>query len=244
MPCRGAGAARIRCAVPTTEPPVPAEGPTPHAIAEWRAQHEAWRVSHAEWKSAKRGGPCRPRPRRRREQGEGSQELTAQAEAARAARRASRPRTSAAYVVTVLGVALIGGAIAALRALSVPDTAEVAIPIAFAVATLRSRPACSSRRCAVAVRGPRLHRDRVDGRDAHRHRGASIMPQGALVPPGYSISLDHSQRLVQPFGDAYMFASPGHDDIPVIELTQGTGDIWLTIDDDTASSSTRPMPER
>ena len=62
--------------------------------------------------------------------------------------------------------------------------------------------------------------------------GASIMPQGALVAPGTGISLDHSQRLVQPFGDAYMFAFPtGADDIPVIELTQGTGDTWLTIDE-------------
>ncbi len=62
--------------------------------------------------------------------------------------------------------------------------------------------------------------------------GASIMPQGALVPPGYGISLDHSQRLVQPFGDAYMFAFPtGADDTPVVELTQGTGDTWLTIDE-------------
>ena len=34
------------------------------------------------------------------------------------------------------------------------------------------------------------------------------MPQGVLVPPGYGISLDHSQRLVQPFGDAYMYAFP------------------------------------
>ena len=186
------------------------------------------------------GRPVRPRPTGRHalaqllENKARAQELTAQAEAARAARRASRPRTSAAYVVTVLGVALIGGAIAALRALSVPDTAGFAIPIAFAVATL----AIAVGMLIAALRRRRagfLAFTAIVGTVSMltATAGASIMPQGALVPPGYGISLDHSQRLVQPFGDAYMFAFPtgGWRRSPVIELTQGTGDTWLTIDE-------------
>ena len=138
-----ASAATSAAAYPTTEPPVPAVGADADAIAEWRAQHEAWRVSHAEWKTGQAEADRDARARAAAENKARAQQLTAQAEAARAVRRASRPRTSAAYVVTVLGLALIGGAIAALRALGVPDIAAFAIPIAFAVATLLpSRPAC------------------------------------------------------------------------------------------------------
>ncbi|MCD2443336.1 PspC domain-containing protein [Agromyces sp. SYSU K20354] len=219
--------------VPATEPPVPAQGADADAIAEWRAQHEAWRVSHAEWKAGQAEADREARARAAEENKARAQELAAQAEAARAARRASRPRTSAAYVVTVLGVALIGGAIAALRALGVPETAGFAIPIALAVATLA---------IAVGMLLAALRRRRAGFLAftaivstvamVTATAGASIMPQGALVPPGYGISLDHSQRLVQPFGDAYMFALPtGGVDTPVIELTQGTGDTWLTIDE-------------
>jgi len=219
---------------PTTEPPVPAVGADADAIAEWRAQHEAWRLSHAEWKAGQAEADRAARARAAAENKARAQELTAQAEAARAVRRASRPRTSAAYVVTVLGIALIGGAIAALRALSVSDTAGFAIPIAFAVATLaialgmliaalRRRRAGFLAFTAIVATITMLTAT----------AGASIMPQGTLVPPGYGIPLDQSQRLVQPFGDAYMFAFPtGADDAPVVELTQGTGDTWLTIDED------------
>ena len=218
---------------PTTEPPVPAVGADADAIAEWRAQHEAWRVSHAEWKSGQAEADRAARARAAVENKARAQELTAQAEAARAARRASRPRTSAAYVVTVLGVALIGGAIAALRALSVPDTAAFAIPIAFAVATL----AIAVGMLIAALRRRRagfLAFTAIVGTVSMLIAaiGASIMPQGSLVPPGYGISLDHSQRLVQPFGDAYMFAFPtGGEETPIVELTQGTGDAWLTVDE-------------
>ena len=186
------------------------------------------------------GSPARPRPigpralapppRTRRR----AQELTAQAEAARAVRRASRPRTSAAYVVTVLGIALIGGAIAALRALSVPDTAGFAIPIAFAVATLAIALGMLDRGAAPSPGGflaftaivatVTMLTATAGPRSCRRARSCR---------PGYGIPLDQSQRLVQPFGDAYMFAFPaGADDTPVVELTQGTGDTWLTIDED------------
>ena len=167
---------------PTIEPPVPAVGADADAIAEWRAQHEAWRVSHAEWKSGQAEADRAARARAAAENKARAQELTAQAEAARAVRRASRPRTSAAYVVTVLGVALIGGAIAALRALGVPDTAGFAIPIAFAVATL----AIAAGMLIAALRRRRagfLAFTAIVATVAMltSTAGASIMPQGALV---------------------------------------------------------------
>lgn len=228
-----AAAASTRPApAPTTEPPVPAEGADAAAIAEWRVQHEAWRASHAEWKAGQAEADRAARAVAAAENKARAQELTAQAEAARAARRASRPRTSAAYVVTVLGVALIGGAIAALRALGLPDAADFAIPIALAVVTitlalgmliaaLRRRRAGFLAFTAIVATVSMLT----------AAIGASIMPQGSLVPPGYGISLDHSQRLVQPIGDAFMYAFPTvGTETPVVELTQGVGDTWLTVD--------------
>ena len=212
---------------------MPAVGADADAIAEWRAQHEAWRVSHAEWKSGQAEADRAARARAAAENKARAQELTAQAEAARAARRASRPRTSAAYVVTVLGVALIGGAIAALRALSVPDTADFAIPIAFAVATLAIAAgmliaALRRRRSGV----PRLHRDRVHGRDAHRHRGgvdhAAGRPRAArLRHPARPLATARAavrRRL-------HVRPPDRRRRHPVVELTQGTGDTWLTIDE-------------
>ncbi|MFB9311245.1 phage shock protein PspC (stress-responsive transcriptional regulator)/FtsH-binding integral membrane protein [Agromyces hippuratus] len=222
-------------AVPTTEPPVPAEGADAAAIAEWRAQHEAWRVSHAEWKSGQEQAERAARAQAAAENKAKARELTAQADAARAARRASRPRASAAFVFTVLGLALVGGSIAAIWALNTPDVAGFAIPIALAVATLL---------LAVGMVVAALRRRR-SGALAFTTLlsalamtvaviAASVLPAGVLVPPNYSVSLDRSQRLVQPYGDAYVYATPWFRDVaPVVELTQGTGDTWITIDPDT-----------
>ncbi|MFB6610096.1 PspC domain-containing protein [Agromyces sp. NPDC056379] len=221
--------------VPSTEPPVPAEGADAAAIAEWRAQHEAWRVSHSEWKSGQEQAERAARAQAAAENKAKARELTAQADAARAARRASRPRASAAFVFTVLGLALVAGSIAAIWSLATPDVAGFAIPIALAVATL-----LLSAGMVVAA----LRRRRSGGLAfmtllsaiamTVAAVAASIMPQGALVPPGYSVALNQSQRLVQPFGDAYIHATPWWRDVPpVVELQQGAGSTWITVEPDT-----------
>ncbi|MDQ0894708.1 PspC domain-containing protein [Agromyces ramosus] len=216
----------------TAEPPVPAEGADAAAIAEWRAQHEAWRLSHAAWKTAQQDADRAARARAAAENKERAIALTALAEEARAERRASRPRASAAYVCTAIGIALVAGSIAAIWALGAADVADFAIPIAFAVATivlalgmfvaaLRRRRSGSLAFFATLTTASMLV----------AVAGASIMPQGALVPPSYGIAVDHSQRLVQPFGDAYFYVTPRFDSgTPTIELSQGTGDTWITID--------------
>lgn len=217
-----------------TEPPVPAEGADAAAIAEWRAQHEAWRVSHAEWKSGQDQAERAARTQAAAENKAKARELTAQADAARAARRASRPRASAAFVFTVLGLALIAGAIAAIWSLTTPTVAEFAIPIAVAVATLL---------LSIGMVVAALRRRRSGGLAFMTMLSAiamtvavlvaSLMPQGVLVPPGYSIALDHSQRLVQPYGEAYIHATPWWRDVPpVIELRQGNGDTYITLEPD------------
>ena len=226
-PARGSAGADA-----VAEPPVPGEGADAAAIAEWRAQHEAWRRSHAEWKSTQLDADRAARARAAAENKERAISLTALAEQARAERRASRPRASAAYVWTVIGVALVAGSIAALWALGAADVAGFAIPISLAVATIVF---------ALGMFVAALRRRRsgwlaffatlTTASMLAAVVAASIMPQGALVPPSYGIAVDHSQRLVQPFGDAYFYVTPRPGDgMPTIELTQGTGDTWMTID--------------
>ena len=212
---------------------MPAEGADPAALADWRVQHEAWRTSHAQWKAGQVEAERAARARAALENKQMARELAAQADAARAARRVSRPRASAAFGFTVIGVALIAGAVAALWALGGTGTAGFAIPIALAVATIA---------LAIGMVVAALRRRRSGALAFFTMlatvsmlvgvAAASIMPQGALVPPGYGISVGHSQRLVQPFGDAYVYAYPtGGTATPVVELTQGTGDTWLTVDE-------------
>lgn len=221
--------------VPTAEPPVPPEGADAAAIAEWRAQHEAWRVSRSEWKSNHHNAERAARAQAVAENRAKARALTAQADAARAARRASRPRASAAFVFTVLGLALVVGSIAAIWALATPDVAAFAIPIALAAATLLLSlgmivAALRRRRSGALAFLTALSTTAMTVAVIT----ASIMPQGMLVPPGHSVSLDRSQRLVQPFGDAYVYATPWfRDEAPVVELRQGDGDTWITIQPDT-----------
>jgi hypothetical protein len=135
-------------------------------------------------------------------------------------------------VCTAIGIALLAGSVAAIWALGAADVAGFAIPIALAVATtvlalgmfiaaLRRRRSGSLAFFATLTTASMVV----------AVAAASIMPQGALVPPSYGIAVDHSQRLVQPFGDAYFYVAPRLDaGMPAIELSQGTGDTWITID--------------
>lgn len=228
-------AAGFAAPVSSVEPAVPAEGADAAAIADWRAQHEAWRVSHAEWKSGQDDAERAARALAAAENKERARLLTAQADEARAGRRTSRPRASAAFVFTFLGLAIVAGSVGAIWSLGTPDVAGFAIPIALGVATLT---------LAVGMLIAGLRRRRSGGLAfmttltaiamAIGVLVASIMPQGAFVLPGYSVQLDHSQRLVQPYGDAYIHATPRFRDVaPLVELRQGTGDTWIMVEPNT-----------
>ncbi|SFR69630.1 phage shock protein C (PspC) family protein [Agromyces sp. CF514] len=216
---------------PTAEPPVPAMGADAAAIAEWREQHEAWRIAHTEWKAGQDEAMRAAKAQAAAENREKARALAAQADAARVARRASRPRASAAFVFTMLGVSLIGGAVAALWALGSADVAAFAVPIALAVATLA---------LALGMVVAALRRRRSGALAFFTSvsalamltgvLGASFGQQGLLIGPSTSIELSESQQLVQPIGDAYLTAFPlGDAQTPVVELVQGVGDAWINV---------------
>ncbi|MET4156780.1 PspC domain-containing protein [Agromyces sp. PvR057] len=217
--------------VSATEPPVPAMGADAAAIAEWREQHEAWRVAHREWTTGQEEAARAARAQAAAENREKARQLAASADAARAERRASRPRASAAFVFTVLGVSLIGGAIVALWALGDPEVAAYAVPVALAAGTLV---------LALGMIIAALRRRRSGGLAFLTLTAAIAMligvgsatfaTQGRLIGPDESIGLTTSQRLVQPIGNAYMRALPVPGSPAVVQLTQGIGDTWLGID--------------
>lgn len=219
---------------PGTEPLPPAEGADAAAIAEWRAHHEAWRVSHADWRAGQAEAERAARARAAEENKAKARALAAEADAARVARRASRPRASAALVFTVLGVALVAGGVAAILSLGDVDAAGFAIPIALAVTTITIAAgmiiaALLRRRSgALAFLGVLATSSMFIAVIA-----AAIVPQGSLVPPGSGLDLTVSQRVVQPFGDAYLVApATGASSPAVVELTQGTGSTFLTVLED------------
>ncbi|UOQ90444.1 PspC domain-containing protein [Agromyces endophyticus] len=219
---------------PTGEPEIPPMGADAAEIADWRARQEAWRESQAAWKSSQAEAARLARQEAAEENRARARQLAAQADAARAARRAARPRASAAFVFTMLGLAVVAGAVAAIWALGEPDTAEFTVPLAISVATmtlalgmivaalLRRRSGALAALTAVSL--------------VATFAGAAgvYAPNGTLIGPNASISLGYPQQLVQPVGDALitMGAYDGYpDDAQVVTLTQGTGDAYLMVDE-------------
>lgn len=239
----GTAAAAASAAAPAVppaaaEPPVPAEGADAAAIADWRAQHEAWRVSHAEWKAGRAEADRAAREQAAEETRVRALEFQAQAAAARAARRASRPRASAAYVFTLLGIAVVIGAIAAIWAFGDPETAAFSAAIALAAATLALS-------LGMVIAALRRRRSGILATITAVSLVAMLIstavsafaPYGTLVAPNQAISLGYPQQLLQPVGDAYVSVGSydGYpNDAQVITLTQGTGDTYITVDPNTS----------
>ncbi|MFF2493783.1 PspC domain-containing protein [Agromyces sp. NPDC058064] len=216
------------------EPPVPAEGADAAAIADWRAQHEAWRVSHAEWKAGQAEADRAARAQAAEENRARALEFQAQAAAARAARKASRPRASAAFVFTMLGIAVVVGAIAAIWAYGSPEAAAFSSAIALAAATLVLSlgmviAALRRRRSGIlaAVTATTLVAMLIST------AVSAFAPYGALIGPNQAISLGYPQQLLQPVGDAYVSVGSYDaypNDTQVITLTQGTGDTYIAVE--------------
>jgi phage shock protein PspC (stress-responsive transcriptional regulator) len=214
------------------EPPVPAMGADAAEIADWRAQHEAWRRSHNEWRQSQQDAERAARARAAMENKVKAQALIAESEEARRIRRAERPRASAAYVFTVLGVALVSATLAAFWALASPDLSGYAIAVAFAVGVIVLAAgmfvaAVSRRRSGFLAFLTALTTVIM--------LGVAVAPSSSVVPPSYGIPMLESHSVVQPVGDAYFTAYDAVRDAPgtpEVRLTQWVGDVHLTVLDD------------
>jgi hypothetical protein len=218
---------------PSLEPPVPAEGADADALAEWRVKHEAWRRSRDEWNRSQQNAERAARARAAAENKARAMELVAQADAARRIRRAERPRASAAYVGTVLGLALASGASASIWALGTNDLGDMSTAVGLAVMTL----VLAAGMFTAAVRRRRSgFLAFVTTVTTLGMLVAAITPGRTIVAPNVGISMLESQVVVQPVGDAYLVSDETLRQVtgtPEIELTQGIGNVLLTIMDDT-----------
>lgn len=109
----GADAETAADAAPSTPPaePLPPERGAGNAeIAEWRARHDAWRAQNDAWRRSQKDADRIARDQARRERETEAAAFAAAANDTRRIRRLSRPRASGAFVVSVLGVALVAGA--------------------------------------------------------------------------------------------------------------------------------------
>jgi phage shock protein PspC (stress-responsive transcriptional regulator) len=116
-------------------PTAPANGAASGDYDEWRQRHEAWRVEHDAWKRSQTEANRAARAQLAAQNAARAAEFQAQAEQERQQRRATRPRTSFAFVIAALGAAMLAGAVASLIALST-EAADVAVAIGLAAATV------------------------------------------------------------------------------------------------------------
>lgn len=114
---------------PVGSAPLPPPRPENDAdLDAWRAQHEAWRVQDAAWRRQQQDADRAARDRARQERAAAGAAFAAEAAERRRIRRASRPRTSGAFVALSIGAALIAGTATSLWSASIaPDEPGIAV---------------------------------------------------------------------------------------------------------------------
>ncbi|NNC13958.1 PspC domain-containing protein [Planctomonas sp. JC2975] len=201
-------------------------------MADWRARQDAWRADYAAW-TAQQEDARAIREQRSAELRAQAAVLTAEADEARRRRRAANPRTSAAYVFIVLGLALIGGGVAGAVALA-GSGAAYALPIGIAGAAavtgvgivtagiLRRRSGFLSFVSIVLVL---------------LAIGTALPPRGGgLVWPAVSYTDDASVHIYQPVGATQLrYESTGSY---VADVTQSAGEVTVLVTGDVTARIT------
>ena len=122
---------------PPPAEPLPVAGATDADLADWRARHAAWRVQHDSWRRQQQDADRAARDRARADRTAAASAFAAEAAERRRVRRATRPRTSVGYVVLVVGVALVVGALTALgRRTAVPDEPVMSVALGLFASAL------------------------------------------------------------------------------------------------------------
>jgi phage shock protein PspC (stress-responsive transcriptional regulator)/uncharacterized membrane protein len=181
----------------------PTDAPDP--AGDWRARQDEWRARQAQWRRQQADADAAAREQARREREERGRAFAAEAQSRANWRRRTRPRTSALYVIGVLGAALVGGAITAL------ETAHLDVVVAAGAALLVAGVACA---VGMAVAGILRRRSGFLTFVACTFLlvGASVGFVGVVQPiGGYSISVtagSAARTYTQLFGDNGITVSP------------------------------------
>ena len=109
-----APAAFIDDAPPAPPAPLPSGVQDPAEVAAWRIQHRAWKEQDQAWRRRQQDAERMARDQVRRERQAEAAVFAAEAAERRRIRRASRPRAGLAIVASVIGLAIVVGALVGL----------------------------------------------------------------------------------------------------------------------------------
>lgn len=211
--------------VPPAPPaPLPSGVQDPADVAAWRAQHTAWKEQDQAWRRRQQDAERAARDELRRERQAAAAVFAAEAAERRRIRRASNPRAGFAIVASVIGLAIVTGAVVGLR--SGGDETSGALGLLSAALVLA---------VGMIVAG------------AFRRRSgflafATVLTlAGGLVAGGFSafqdvslgwasISNNQASHVRQPFGDLYINLNQHDDGTRPIVVEKGSGTTWISVD--------------
>ncbi|MFJ2542923.1 PspC domain-containing protein [Microbacterium sp. NPDC087589] len=211
--------------VPPAPPaPLPSGVQDPAEVAAWRTQHRAWKEQDQAWRRRQQDAERMARDEVRRERQAEAAVFAAEAAERRRIRRASRPRAGFAIVASVLGLAIVVGALVGLGngdaavggALGLLSAALVLAVGMIVAGALRRRSGFLAFATVLTL---------VAGLVA----GGFSTLQGVSV--GWaSISNNEAAHVRQPFGDLYVSLNQHQDTPRPIVVEKGAGNTWITVD--------------
>lgn len=219
-----APAAFIDDAPPAPPAPLPSGVQDPAEVAAWRTQHRAWKEQDQAWRRRQQDAERMARDQVRRERQAEAAVFAAEAAERRRIRRASRPRAGLAIVASVIGLAIVVGALVGLGngdaavggALGLLSAALVLAIGMIVAGALRRRSGFLAFATVLTL---------VAGLVA----GGFSAFQGVSI--GWaSISNNEAAHVRQPFGDLSISLNR-HDDAPrPIVVEKGAGSTWISVD--------------
>lgn len=209
---------------PAPPAPLTSDAQDPADVAAWRAQHTAWKEQDQAWRRRQQDAERAARDQVRREGQAEAAVFAAEAAERRRIRRASHPRAGFAIVASIIGLAIVVGALVGLwngdagvgGALGLLSAALVLAIGMIAAGAFRRRSGFLAFATVLTLVG-----GLVAG-------GFSAFP---AVSFGWaSISNDEPAHVRQPFGDLSISLHQ-HDDGPrPIVVEKGTGSTWISVD--------------
>jgi phage shock protein PspC (stress-responsive transcriptional regulator) len=211
--------------VPPAPPaPLPSGVQDPAEVAAWRAQHTAWKEQDQAWRRRQQDAEREARDQVRRERQAEAAVFAAEAAERHRIRRASHPRAGFAIVASVIGLAIVVGALVGLwngdtgvgGALGLLSAALVLAVGMIVAGAFRRRSGFLAFTTVVTLVG-----GLVAG-------GFSAFQDVSL---GWaSISNNEAAHVRQPFGELSISLHQ-HDDAPrPIVVEKGAGNTWISVD--------------
>ncbi|PVE94729.1 PspC domain-containing protein [Microbacterium sp. TPD7012] len=211
--------------VPPAPPaPLPAGVQDPADVAAWRVQHTAWKEQDQAWRRRQQDAERAARDQLRRERQAEAAVFAVEAAERRRIRRASNPRAGFAIVASVIGLAIVTGAVVGLWSGADGSGGALGLLSAALVLALGMIVAGAFRR-----------------RSGFLAFTTVLTLAGGLVAGGFSafqdvtlgwasISNNEAAHVRQPFGELSITLNR-HDGAPrPIVVEKGTGSTWISVD--------------